>query len=33
MAIGEDNESGFFDEYYDLNSDIVQAQAAVHGNH
>ena len=31
MAIGEDNESGIFDRYYDLNSDMVKAQIAIHG--
>ena len=30
MAIGEDAESGYYDEYYDLTSDIVIAQAAAH---
>lgn len=33
MAIGEEYESGLFDEYYDLNSDIVQAQIAEHGEY
>lgn len=33
MAIGEEYESGFYDEYYDLNSTIVKAQAAVHGEY
>lgn len=33
MATGEDVESGFFDTYYDLNSDIVKAQAAAHGEY
>ena len=33
MAIGEDYESGFYDEYYDLNSDIVKAQAKYHGEY
>ena len=33
MSIGEDYESGFYDEYYDLNSDIVKAQAEYHGEY
>ena len=33
MAIGEENESGYFDEYYDLNGDLVQAQARIHGTY
>ena len=33
MAIGEDYESGLYDEYYDLNSDIVKAQAEYHGEY
>ena len=33
MAIGEEYESGFYDEYYDLDSDIVKAQAEVHGEY
>lgn len=31
MAIGEDRESGFYDEYYDLESDIVKDQVQAHG--
>ena len=31
MGLGEEPESGFYDKYYDLESDIVQAQAAIHG--
>lgn len=32
MGIGEDKESGSaFEEYYDLESDIVKNQAKVHG--
>ena len=31
MLIGEEIESGYADEYYDLSSDIVQGQIAVHG--
>lgn len=33
MAVGEEDESGIFDEYYKLNSDIVRAQAAIHGEY
>ncbi len=33
MAMGEEDESGFTDGYYDLNSDIVQAQAEYHGEY
>lgn len=33
MGIGEENESGGFDSYYDLNSDIVRNQAAYHGQY
>ena len=33
MGLGEEPESGFYDEYYDLESDIVQAQAAIHGEY
>lgn len=33
MAMGEEAESGFTDGYYDLNSDIVQAQAEYHGEY
>lgn len=31
MAVGEEYESGFYDDYYDLDSDIVRAQAEAHG--
>ena len=33
MAIGEEYESGFYDEYYDLNSSIVVAQRNTHGGY
>lgn len=33
MAIGEEAESGWTDQYYDLNSSIVQNQAIVHGEY
>ena len=33
MAIGEEDESGMFDEYYDLNSNIVQTQIQYHGEY
>ena len=33
MAVGEDEESGFYDVYYDLNSSIVRAQANAHGEY
>lgn len=33
MAIGEEYESGFYDEYYDLDSAIVRAQADAHGEY
>ena len=33
MGVGEEDESGFYDEYYDLESDLVQAQAAAHGEY
>lgn len=33
MAVGEEYESGFYDEYYDLESSIVRAQAAAHGEY
>lgn len=33
MGTGEDDESGFCDEYYDLDSDIVQAQIDAHGGY
>ncbi len=31
MAIGEETQSGITDQYYDLNSDIVQEQVRYHG--
>ena len=31
--VGEENESGGFDDYYDLDSDIVVAQANTHGEY
>ena len=33
MGVGEEAESGLYDEYYDLESDLVQAQAAAHGEY
>ena len=33
MAVGEEVESGFADDYYDLSSDIVQEQIAIHGEY
>lgn len=33
MAIGEEYESGFYDEYYNLNSSIVREQAEAHGEY
>ena len=33
MAIGEEKESGYADEYYDLDSGIVKAQIATHGEY
>ena len=33
MAVGEEYESGLFDEYYDLDSDIVQDQIDEHGEY
>ena len=33
MGIGEENESGYFDDYYDLSSNIVQAQIEEHGEY
>lgn len=33
MGVGEEDESGFYDEYYDLESDLVQAQAETHGEY
>ena len=31
MGVGEEDESGIYDEYYDLESDLVRAQAETHG--
>jgi len=31
MAIGEEYESGLYDEYYDPNSNLVKEQVNVHG--
>lgn len=31
MAIGEEYESGFYDDYYDLESAIVKSQIDAHG--
>lgn len=31
MAIGEEYESGYYDKYYDLDSDMVQEQVKYHG--
>ena len=33
MPVGEEDESGFYDEYYDLNSSIVKKQADIHGEY
>ena len=33
MGISEEDESGYFDYYYKLNSDIVQNQAQIHGEY
>lgn len=33
MAIGEEYESGFYDDYYDPSSALVQAQINVHGEY
>lgn len=33
MAVGEEYESGFYDDYYDLNSDIVKGQVNAHGEY
>lgn len=33
MAVGEENESGAFDSYYDLNSSIVREQIEAHGEY
>ena len=33
MGLGEESESGFYDKYYNLESDLVQAQAAIHGEY
>ncbi len=31
MGLGEEGESGFTDEYYDLDSEIVKEQEEAHG--
>ena len=33
MSIGEEYESGFYDDYYDLNSNIVKGQVNAHGEY
>ena len=33
MAIGEEDESGFYDHYYNLNDASVVAQANAHGGY
>lgn len=33
MSVGEEYESGFYDDYYDLNSSIVVAQKNAHGEY
>lgn len=33
MAIGEEYESGMFNDYYDLDSSIVQTQIQYHGEY
>ena len=33
MAIAEEDESGYYDEYYDLEGDLVKAQAEIHGEY
>ncbi len=33
MAVREEYKSGFYDDYYDLNSDIVKGQANAHGEY
>ena len=33
MGVGEDSDSGFYDDYFDLESDMVQAQAREHGEY
>ena len=33
MAIGEEYESGLYDKYYNLESDIVREQRENHGNY
>lgn len=33
MGISEEDESGYFDYYYNLNSNIVQNQAQIHGEY
>lgn len=31
MSVGEEYESSFYDDYYDLNSSFVKGQANAHG--
>lgn len=33
MSIDEEYESGFYDEYYDLDSDLVKDQVDAHGEY
>lgn len=33
MAVGEEAESGYYDEYYDLNGSLVNAQINAHGEY
>lgn len=33
MAVGEEDESGYYDEYYDLNGSLVKAQIDAHGEY
>ncbi len=33
MSIGEEYESGFYDDYYDLDGTLVQNQIAAHGEY
>ena len=33
MCVGEEYESGFYDDYYDLSSDLVQDQITEHGEY
>ena len=33
VAISEDSDPGLFNEYYDLNSNIILAQAEAHGQY